>query len=148
MKLFDIFKKKDKRTPKRKTGDLGESFATAHLVKNGYRILEKNWAHGKQEIDIIAEKQGCIVFCEVKTTASDKAEDMRTPSTAVDREKRKNVTDCAREYMIFIKRRFPRYSFEYRFDVIEVFLNRDTPEINHIEDAFLAEKGYKKQWKT
>ena len=148
MKLFDFFKKADNRTRKRKTGDRGEDIATEYLKKNGYIIVERNWKHGKNEIDIIAQKHAEIYIIEVKTTASDRAESFKLPSEAVDREKRKNLTDCAREYINFRKRRFPTYVHEgYHFDVIEVYLNRETPEINHIKDAFFAEKGYKK-WKT
>lgn len=146
MKLFDIFKR-DKRTLKRRLGDRGEDVAVSHLEKEGYLIRERNWVHKKQEIDIIAEKEGLIAFVEVKTTASEKAESVKRPSDAVDLDKRKNLTDCAREYMLYIKRRYPKYSYEMRFDVIEVYLNRDEPEINHIKDAFFAEKGYRK-WKT
>jgi len=42
----------------------GEHFACTELVKNGYKILEKNWRHKRDEIDIIVERQGCIAFIE------------------------------------------------------------------------------------
>ncbi len=150
MKLFDKFKKRDNRTAKRKTGDRGEELAAKYLESKGYLIFERNWTHGKNEIDIIAAINEYVVFVEVKTTMSDKAEDFKLPSQAVDRAKRKNLTDCAREYVLYRKRTIPprEYSDIYRFDIIEVYLNRETPEINHIEDAFFAEKGNKKQWKT
>lgn len=147
MKLFDFLKAADRRTSKRRTGDKGEAVAAEYLRKNGYILLERNWKHGKNEIDIIAQKNTEIYIVEVKTTASEKSEGFKLPSEAVDYEKRKNLTDCAREYINFRKRSFPDNLFEgCHFDVIEVFLNRDTPEINHIKDAFFAEKGYKK-WK-
>lgn len=149
MKLFDIFKKADRRTANRKTGDRGEDIAADYLRKNQYTIMERNWTHGKNEIDIIAMKNGVIVFVEVKTTASDRAESYKLPLEAVNREKRKNLTDCAKEYVNMRKRKYGSfYVDENRFDVIEVYLNRETPEINHIQDAFFAEKGNKRQWKT
>ena len=147
MNIFDKFKKADRRTVKRKIGDKGEELAAEYLKKKGYRILERNWTHKKNEIDIIALKGEAVIFVEVKTTASDKAEEFKLPLEAVDRNKRKNLTDGAREYMLLRKRNFNYDEEYYRFDIIEVYLNRDTPEINHIQDAFFAEKGKTKQWK-
>ncbi len=149
MKLFDLFKKSDRRTAKRKAGDRGEELAVKYLESKGYLILDRNWTHGKNEIDIIAAINEYVVFVEVKTTTSDKAEDFKLPAEAVDRAKRQRLTQCAREYVIHRKRiiRPIEYSDVYRFDVIEVYLNRETPEINHIQDAFFAEKGNRKQWK-
>lgn len=143
-----LFKSRDRRTPKRKTGDRGESLAVEYLKSEGYDILHRNWVHKKNEIDIIAIKNEMVIFIEVKTTASDSAESFKLPLEAVDRKKRKNLTDCAREYMLMRKRNINCLAEYYRFDVIEVYLNRDEPEINHIQDAFFAEKGNKFQWKT
>lgn len=148
MKLFNLFKK-DRRTPKRKLGDRGEELAVQYLKDKHYIILERNWTHGKNEIDIIARDKETVVFVEVKTTASDSAEDFKLPSEAVDHAKRKRITDCARAYIPVRKRvEGMFYADLYRFDVIEVYLNRDEPEINHIQDAFFAEKGTKNKWKT
>ena len=140
---------KDRRTSKRKIGDIGEDIAVEYLEMNHYLIMERNWRHGKNEIDIIAQKNGTVAFIEVKTTASDAAEDYKLPREAVDREKRRSITECARVYVGMRKGYYKEfYSENNRFDVIEVYLNRETPEINHIQDAFFAEKGNKRQWKT
>ena len=151
-RFFDRLQKlfaKDGRTAKRKTGDMGEDLAVEYLRSNYYVIMERNWRHGKNEIDIIAKKNGVIVFIEVKTTASDAAEDYKMPLEAVDREKRRHLTECARAYVGRRKAYFKEdYYEDNRFDVIEVYLNRETPEINHIQDAFFAEKGNKRTWKT
>ena len=52
------------------TGKIGESLATRYLQNKGFKILHKNYRHGKTEIDIIAEKQKKIHFIEVKTRTS------------------------------------------------------------------------------
>ena len=52
-------------------GNRGEEIAEAHLVKNGYQILERNWRFGKEEIDIIARLEDQLVIIEVKTRNSD-----------------------------------------------------------------------------
>ena len=52
---------------KRKFGDLGERIGEEYLVKNGYQVIEKNYLKPWGEIDIIAKKNGALVFFEVKT---------------------------------------------------------------------------------
>lgn len=152
LSIFNIFKRHpDKRTSKQKTGDKGEALAEKYLKEKGYRILERKWHHGKSEIDIIAMKNATVAFVEVKTTASDAAEDYKSPAAAVTFEKQKNMKAAAMAFVNyrkpFLKRGFSEMYEDYRFDVIEVYLNRETPEINHIENAFIYEKGYRR-WKT
>lgn len=146
MKLFSrLSHRPDRRTEKKRLGDRGEAIAEEYLKNRGYTILERNWVSGKKELDIVALSGADVVFVEVKTTASDKAESFKRPAEFVDAEKRENLIDAAREYTAYRKRVNPTGTEYYRFDVIEVFLNRETPEINHIENAFYVEKGYKRK---
>ncbi|MBQ7897327.1 MAG: YraN family protein [Clostridia bacterium] len=131
-----------KLTPKQKTGRRGEKLAAEFLENKGYRILERNFRSGRNEIDIIASFSGDLIFVEVKSTASDKAEEIKFPSEAVDAKKKGHIIDCAIDYIQLKKRKF----YGYRFDVIEVYLNRDEPEINHIENAFYINERTKRQW--
>ena len=49
-------------------GQKGEDTAPAYLEKKGYKIRERNFSRRPfGEIDIVAEKQGKIIFIEVKT---------------------------------------------------------------------------------
>lgn len=125
-----------KITFKKAVGNRGESIAASYLEEKGYKILERNFRSGRNEIDVVAEDGDSIVFVEVKTTSSDRAENMRLPSQAVDKNKKERIIECARDYIM----KHRASADGYRFDVIEVYLNRDTPEINHIENAF-----YKKE---
>jgi putative endonuclease len=54
-------------TPRRRLGDLGERLAQRHLLAEGYRICEKNFRTRWGEVDIIAERDGVLVFVEVRT---------------------------------------------------------------------------------
>lgn len=47
-------------------GNLGEDLAVSYLEKNKFTILERNYRYKRCEIDIIAEKDNCIYFIEVK----------------------------------------------------------------------------------
>ncbi len=47
-------------------GAKAEAKVAEYLQNNGYKILDRNWKTPKCEIDIIAKKQTCIYFVEVK----------------------------------------------------------------------------------
>jgi putative endonuclease len=106
----------------------GEEIAVAHLLKQGYEILEKNWRHQHLEIDIIACINSILVIVEVKLRANDfygKPEDFVTKS------KQKKVIKAADFYIkennIFL---------ETRFDVISIIQNPDELTLEHVEGAF------------
>ena len=49
------------------TGAVGEQIACDFLQESGYRIVERNHRSRMGELDIIAEYEEFLVFCEVKT---------------------------------------------------------------------------------
>jgi putative endonuclease len=49
------------------TGRLGEDLAAKFIEAKGYKILERNFRTQFGEIDIIAKKNGVLIFVEVKT---------------------------------------------------------------------------------
>ncbi len=59
--------KPDKRTEKRKLGDIGENIACDFLEKRGFEIIERNYLRKWGEIDIITRKSSLIHFVEVKS---------------------------------------------------------------------------------
>ena len=122
---------------KQEVGKLGEKIGAKYLRKNRYRILETNSHHSHNEIDIIAKNRAYIVFVEVKTRSTD--QDMilpfGSPASAVDKGKQMRLISAARDYL----RHSMYYDLQPRFDVIEVFLDKETAKplkINHIENAF------------
>lgn len=48
-------------------GQQGEALAAEYLTARGYKILERNYRSGHQELDIIASQDGVLHFIEVKT---------------------------------------------------------------------------------
>ena len=52
---------------RREIGRLGERLAAGALEKGGYRVLERNYRTREGELDLIAVRDGTLVFCEVKT---------------------------------------------------------------------------------
>jgi len=115
----------------RSTGFQGEELASRYLVKKGYRILERNWRSEHYEIDIVALDRDIIVFCEVKTSKTNRF----GPSiTWVTPEKIKHISKAASEYITTHNTK----DFSFRFDVIGLEVKGGEIEINHIEDAFTA----------
>ncbi len=57
-------------THNQRIGQFGETLAKNFLIKRGYVIIEANVKISYQEIDIVARKDGLIVFVEVKTRIS------------------------------------------------------------------------------
>ena len=61
-------------TKKLQPGQLGENLACEYLVKNNYKIIERNFRQPWGEIDIIAKKSDkTLVFIEVKTMTENSA---------------------------------------------------------------------------
>ena len=57
----------DRRTEKRKLGDIGENIACEFLERRGFKIVERNYLRKWGEIDIVARKGEMIRFIEVKS---------------------------------------------------------------------------------
>lgn len=109
-------------------GQKGEALAAKHLEKNGYLIKCKNWRFGKSEIDLIAEKDGFIIFVEVKSRMVDFFEE---PALAVTRKKQAQIIKAADGYF-----KETDCQLESRFDIITVIFDKNKEIINHIEEAF------------
>jgi len=110
---------------KKLLGRLGERTAVKYLKEKGYKILEKNYKTHVGEIDIIAEKDGVVVFVEVKTRSNGS---FGTPAEAVGYRKQEKYKKVAAEYLLKKK----RTENECRFDVFGI----ENGEIEHIENAF------------
>ncbi|MBQ9460894.1 MAG: ribonuclease HII [Clostridia bacterium] len=121
---------KKPRTKAQRMGAKGEAAALEYLTENGYSFLEKNYRSGHGEIDLIVQKDGCVIFVEVKTR--DEAAIAR-PSDSVTARKRKKLIETANAYIIE-----KGSTLQPRFDVVEVVYTSGTkhPQITHIENAF------------
>ena len=110
-------------------GRYGERLAKLYLEEKGYQILNQNWVYGRAEIDLIAAKEGKIIFLEVKTRSSVMHGE---PEDAVNWKKEKQLEFASLEYIERLN-----HQGEIRFDVIAIVIeNNKIYKINHIEDAF------------
>lgn len=110
----------------RKFGIIGEKIAQDYLRNKGYKILETNFYTKRGEIDIIAKKDDCIIFIEVKTRTNMK---YGTPAMAVNNIKKQHIKFVAKIYLSLNKIK----EQDVRFDVIEVLIINGKCKINHIK---------------
>ncbi|MGN1096174.1 MAG: YraN family protein [Eubacteriales bacterium] len=122
-------------------GIAGEDIACRYLEENGFFVLCRNYRSGHLETDIICENGEYIIFAEVKTrTDNGIPSRFGSAKDAVDARKKKNILECAREYIYKNK---PKK--KPRIDVIEVYLKSDgitlsEKGIRHIKNAVTADK--------
>lgn len=109
-------------------GKKGEELAASYLAEKGYKIIERNWRFGKDEIDIIAEFDNFLVIAEVKTRSTSY---YGNPEEAVDEQKQRLLIRTANEYVIQ-----KEIDMEVRFDIVSIVIESGKQIINHIKDAF------------
>lgn len=85
-------------------GRIGEDLALDFLKSHSFSILEKNFSTKFGEIDIIAEKNHCIYFVEVKTRTN---LDHGAPYEAVNKRKIYHIKKAAQYYLL--KNKFEEY---------------------------------------
>jgi len=110
-------------------GALGEELAVQYLVREGYKILERNYFYNKAEIDIIAQKDpNVLVVVEVKTRNSTA---FGNPQDFVTKKKIKFLVKAAHEYVVQNS-----LDVEVQFDIIAVLKNKSEERIEHFKNAF------------
>ena len=110
-------------------GKEGEKKAEDYLKEQGYRILYRNWRTRRGEIDLIAEKDGTLVFAEVKTLP---ASTLETVEHVLGGIKQKKIIETAKCFLLENR----QYSNSYiRFDVLIVDVPFYSP-VYHIKNAF------------
>jgi putative endonuclease len=77
-------------------GDRGEMAGWDYLRKQGYHLIEKNYRSRFGEIDVVAEKNGRLVFIEIKTR---RTAGRGLPQEAVDAAKQRRLVRLAAAYI-------------------------------------------------
>ncbi|MBP3821585.1 YraN family protein [bacterium] len=109
----------------REFGNKGEDLACEYLIKNGYKILERNKHFSKFcEVDIIASDKNTVVFVEVKTR---KNSDFGSPLEAITKSKYNNIKTGVLSYIEENKIK------KYRIDAIGITFSPEL-KIEHLKN--------------
>lgn len=117
-------------------GRMAEVSAIQLYIDSGYKVLAKNFRHGKiGEIDIILQRilpSGImeVVFCEVKCRRDTT---FASPLLAVNYQKCRRIRTLAQ---IFLSQNAAFYDAQLRFDVAEVTYQNKNFNVNILENAF------------
>ena len=113
---------------KKQIGDYGEDLACEYLLKNNYKIIERNFRCKQGEIHIIAKdiKKNELVFIEVKTRLNFH---FGSPAQSVNSTKQMHIINASKYYIY----KNSLNSCFIRFDVIEVFVKNYQFKINHLK---------------
>ena len=132
--IADLFLPPDERPWHLRIGRRGEEDAYFYLRRQGYVIVARNFRSPRRrgEIDLIGWDEDVLCFIEVKTRTS---RDVKPAEAAVDRHKRREVAEVAREYL----RKLPP-SCQWRFDIVSVYYGEVAcrPQIEIFRNASLA----------
>ncbi len=111
-------------------GRWGEETATRYLEARGYTILARNLHTRRGELDIVASKDGALIFVEVKMRSSTA---YGFPEEAVNPRKQAHLLAAAEAYFA----QHPDSPETWQFDIIAVTRRPgQTPEIEHFENVF------------
>lgn len=81
---------------RKRLGDAGERLAAAWLEEHGYRVVARNWRCPYGELDLVAEREGELVFVEVKTRRGVR---LGAPEEAITAAKRRHLVASVAAYL-------------------------------------------------
>lgn len=115
----------------KQTGELGEKIARKHLERKKYKILVKNFKRKWGEIDIVAKKNGKIIFFEVKTILKKQG---FFPEDQISQKKKRQVWKMAQIYLSENKISFDNH---WQIDIIAVEITPELKKANirHFKNA-------------
>ena len=111
-------------------GRSGEDVAAEYLERQGYLILDRNWYFDHKELDIVAQKDECLIIVEVKTR---RRNTYGRPEEAVTPRKIGRLVLAANAYV-----QSHYIDMPVRFDVIAISHLGEGPreKVEHYQDAF------------
>lgn len=130
MLKFEI--KKMAQTDKQKIGEIGENVACKFLVKQGFKIIDRNYRKKWGEIDIVAQKDNILHFIEVKSVSlRTDLKDLNKvgpwnnyqPEENVHFWKQKRLARAIQTYLL--EKKVPE-DLEWQVDIMAIFLDFKT----------------------
>lgn len=118
----------------RPKGNYIETLASAYLSREGYQILDRNYAYMGGELDIVARDGETLVFVEVKSVWNNQ---QGNPAARVNALKQKKIWQTACHFLATQKEFAPRgFEEPCRFDVLSARVYQTPLQFTHIKNAF------------
>jgi putative endonuclease len=110
-------------------GRIGEAAALATYLAGGFRLVARNWRCALGELDLVLERGGLLVFCEVKARRGGR---FGAPFEAVHHAKQRKLRALAQAFL----NQTPAPE-RIRFDVASVIVPpAGRPQVHVFDDAF------------
>jgi len=110
-------------------GRLGEEAALRAYERRGFALLARNWRCELGELDLVVQRRGLVVVCEVKTRSGSAFGGGYEAVTWSKRRKLRNLAQA------FIDRNALAWT-DLRFDVASVWLGPRGADVELFQDAF------------
>jgi putative endonuclease len=105
------------RAYRQRLGARGEARAADWYRAAGYDVVARNWRCAEGELDLVVGRPGELVFCEVKTRASDR---FGVPAEAVTIAKQRRLRTLAARFLAAHPLDVGAAAGSIRFDVVAV----------------------------
>ena len=118
----------------RPKGNFIETQAVAYLLREGYKVVARNYAYHGGELDIVARDGATLVFVEVKSVWNNQ---VGNPAARVNALKQKKIWQTACHFLATQKELAPK-SFDEpcRFDVLSTRAYQQPLQFAHYKNAF------------
>ena len=116
----------------RDRGRAAEEVAAGWLEAQGYRVLARNHATRRGEVDLVCREGRTLCFVEVRSRSR---LDFGSPAASVGVSKARRVVAAATDWAM----RHGGLEQPMRFDVVAVDLSRGAPRLELFRNAFDAE---------
>jgi putative endonuclease len=116
---------------RREAGRRAEDAAARWLEERGVRVLARNHATRRGEVDLVCDDGGTLVFVEVRSRSSAA---FGSPALTVDAAKARRVVAAATDWAV----RNGGLDRAIRFDVVAVDLSGASARFDHFRAAFDA----------
>lgn len=113
-------------------GKEGEDKACKYLETKGFGILNRNYRGKHGEIDIIAQKDKCLVFTEVKSWRGIPYEES---GFSINKIKRGRIINTAKQYLFENKKIVSGLDIRFDFIFINAVANATDGELIHNENV-------------
>ena len=110
-------------------GRSGEAATLQVYRRRGFRVIGRNWRCALGELDLVVERDGLLVFCEVKTRSGTAFGGGYEAVTWTKRRKLRQLAEA------FLASSDVPYR-DVRFDVASVWCGRAGADVEIFEDAF------------